>query len=242
MSNGTGIITSGLRTQPVGTIMKGIYISETQAFNPEDFCISQFYEKYIAKILIPHGLIQERVRKMAESIFLHYSNFDEEFILLATMNGAFAFLANLSDALIDYSNAKQSLHRPLYFIEFLKCSSYFGTKQASNVNFSPDLARVLNSCKKKHVLIVEDLIDSGHTLTKLRECLENNEALSVRTACCFSKRTVKWNGFVPDWVGFDVDDHFIVGYGCDLDEYFRDLPHVCIFKADLINELLDNKL
>nr|XP_027202173.1 hypoxanthine-guanine-xanthine phosphoribosyltransferase-like [Dermatophagoides pteronyssinus] len=221
--------------------MKGVYIPETQAFDPGDFCMTSFYKKYVSKILIPHGLIKERVKKMAESIFLHYSKLDGEFIILTTMNGAFAFFATLSESLIDYSTAKQCLRRPPYFVEFLKCSSYFGTEQASDVNFSSDVTRVLNACKKKHVLIVEDLIDSGHTLTKLRENLETNKTLSVKTACCFSKRTTKWNGFTPDWVGFDVDDHFIVGYGCDLNEYFRDLPHICIFKADKINELLEGK-
>ena len=78
------------------------------------------------------------------------------------------------------------------------------------------------------VLIVEDIIDTGNTLAKFCDILNEKAPKSVRVASLLEKRTPKSNGFKGDFVGFDIPDHFIVGYCLDYNEHFRDLDHVCV--------------
>merc|ERR1712098_374366 len=85
----------------------------------------------------------------------------------------------------------------------------------------------LDSLAGKNVLIVEDIIDTGRTMTKLLNTLAKFCPKSVKTACLLRKRTPLSSGYIPDYVGFEIPDKSVVGYALDYNEYFRDLMHIC---------------
>ena len=89
----------------------------------------------------------------------------------------------------------------------------------------------MSSIKGKNVLIVEDIIDTGRTMVKLLNVLSKYEPKSVRVCSLLLKRTPLSNGYQPDYAGFSIPEKFVVGYALDLNEHFRDLEHICVFKA-----------
>ena len=90
------------------------------------------------------------------------------------------------------------------------------------------MANVEKSLRGKNVLIVEDMIDTGRTMQKLLKTISKYEPKSVKVACLLRKRTPLSDGFVPDYVGFEIPNKYLVGYALDYNEYFRDLSHVCV--------------
>jgi hypoxanthine phosphoribosyltransferase len=82
--------------------------------------------------------------------------------------------------------------------------------------------------KNKNLLVIEDIVDSGRTMKAFTEKLNTMNAKSVKVASLFLKRTPLSNGYIPDYVGFEIPNHFIVGYCLDYNEHFRDLEHVCV--------------
>ena len=89
----------------------------------------------------------------------------------------------------------------------------------------------LSDLKGKNVLVVEDIVDTGRTMQKLLNTLKKYEPKKILVACLLRKRTPLSDGYIPDYVGFEIPDKFVIGYALDYNEYFRDLPHLC-----LINE------
>lgn len=86
----------------------------------------------------------------------------------------------------------------------------------------------MSSIKGKNLLIVEDIIDTGKTMMKLLETLREHQPKSISVACLLRKRTPLSNGYIPDYVGFEIPDRFVIGHGFDYNEYFRDMLHICV--------------
>ena len=175
----------------------------------------------IERVLLSEEEIQTAVKRLAAQIDEDYKGRSTKLLLLCILKGSVVFMGDLMKALSIPTE-----------IDFMKVSSYgSGTQTSGRVNIILDLHRKdLADCD---ILIVEDIIDSGRTLSYLTEYLAINGAHSVRTCTMLDKpdrRTVK---FVPDYVGAVVPDEFVVGYGLDYDEKYRSLPYVGVLKRSV---------
>ena len=166
------------------------------------------------QVLISEADIQARVSELAEQISSDYEDLGEV-VLVGVLKGAFIFLADLS----------RSLKIPRV-IEFIAVSSYgSGSRSSGAVRLVMD---VRGNIEGKHVLIVEDIVDTGHTLEYLIGMLESHGPASVRT-CALVRKTERAEVDVHvDYLGFDIPDKWVVGYGLDYAEQNRTLPYIGI--------------
>jgi hypoxanthine phosphoribosyltransferase len=163
-------------------------------------------------ILIPTDAIQSRVRELADEIRRDHPNGVH---LVGVLKGAFVFMSDLSRAVgADVS------------IDFIALSSYGNSATSSGqVQLLKDLDA---SIEGRDVVIVEDIVDTGLTLTYLQDILRARAPRRLRTACLLSKPSRRKVPVVVDYVGFDIDDQFVVGYGLDHAERYRALPYIAI--------------
>ncbi len=167
-------------------------------------------------VLISEEEIQQRVAALAERISTDYDD-DDELVLVGVLKGSFIFLADLSRAL--------TIPRT---IEFIAVSSYgSGSKSTGAVRLVMD---VRGNIEDKHVLIVEDIVDTGHTLKYLIGMLESHRPASVKTCALVRKAERAEVEVVVDYLGFDIGDEWVVGYGLDYAEQNRTLPYIGVVK------------
>ena len=162
--------------------------------------------------------IAKRVKELAKEIAASCSG-KKKLTLVVVLKGAFMFAADLAREI----NALETA--PKLEIEFVKASSYGqGTVSSGKiqVELRPDL-------KGKHVLIVEDIVDTGRTLKKMRKMIEE-EAASVRICTFLDKKERREVEVEVEFVGFEIPNKFVVGYGIDCAEEFRELPYVATVK------------
>lgn len=173
---------------------------------------------YSLEKLISKEEIAEKVKELGEQITRDYH--DKDTIFVGILKGSFIFLADLARA-VDIEKLE---------ISFMMVSSYgSGTKSSGNITIKKDLETDL---KGKHVLIVEDIVDSGNTLSYLKKYLSNREAASVKICTILDKPSRRQTELVADYSGFEIPDAFAVGYGLDYDEKFRQLPDVCVLHLE----------
>jgi len=206
-----------------------------KGFDPNMFTIPEKYMDYVESVLIPEGLVSNRVDKVALQIHHHYSKVLEEgesLKLVGILKGGYKFFNVLADKL-QALNAVLPVTVPLQ-MEFIKVKSYENDKSTGNVKITgTDNAKSWN---EKHVMLVEDIIDTGHTMAELVKFLWKIEPKSLKVAAMTVKRTPKSNGFLPDFAGFEIPDKFVIGYALDYNEVFRDLQHVCIINQSGIEK------
>lgn len=164
------------------------------------------------RVLISAGDIQRRVRELAAEIDKDYPA--GPIYLVSVLKGAFIFVADLARA----------LKRPCVRIEFMGISSY-GTEKSSSGQVK--LTRDLDvSIEGQHVLIVEDIIDSGVTLTYLKRLLEQRNPRSLEIVTLLDKPNRRLQPVDVKYVGFHIPDEFVVGYGLDFAEDYRNLSEI----------------
>jgi len=164
------------------------------------------------KVLISEDQIQTRVLELAEQISADYKDADD-LVMVGVLKGSFIFLADLSRQL--------SISRT---IEFIAVSSYGNGSLASGaVRLVMDVRGNLDG---KHVLIVEDIVDTGHTLSYLIGILESHGPASIRTCALLHKAERAEVDVVCDYIGFGIGDEWVVGYGLDYAEQNRTLPYI----------------
>jgi len=170
------------------------------------------------EVLLSEAEIQRRVQELADEISSDYSG-KGELILVGVLKGAFIFLADLSRRL--------SIPRS---IEFMAVSSYENGKQASSaVRLVMDMRKNIEG---KHVLLVEDIVDTGRTLDFLGELLAARKPKSVKT-CALVRKPVRTRVDARvDYLGFEIPDRWVVGYGLDYDEQNRTLPFIAVINPD----------
>ena len=170
--------------------------------------------KDIAKILVSEEEIDKITTRIAAEIDRDYCGEDKNLILVCILKGSIVFMGDLM----------KKITVPVE-IDCMKASSYgAGTVTTGTVNIHLDLIRPdLGACD---ILIVEDIIDSGTTLSYLTKYLKNKGARSVRTCTLLDKPSRRKVDFVPDYCGTVIPDEFVVGYGLDYDEKYRALPYV----------------
>ncbi len=179
-------------------------------------------EQDIDRILISTDEIQERIRDLAASINDTYADEDRP-LLVCILKGAFMFLADLTRHL-------EMRHE----VDFMETSSYGARTESSGVvRILLDLER---NIQDRHVLIVEDIVDSGRTLDYVTRNLETRDPASVRVCTLLNKPTRRVIDVGLDFVGFEVPDEFVVGYGLDFDEEYRNLPFIGVLKEKIYVE------
>ena len=164
------------------------------------------------KVLITEEQIARRVRELGEEITVFYDGKPLTVVIL--MNGALPFGADLVRA----------VKLPLRW-DCFSCSSYSGDRSSEKMNVRGELK---NPVAGRHLLIVDDVLDTGFTLKTIREDMLKCGALSVRT-CVLLNKNVSGKYFIqPDWTGFDIPDQYVVGYGLDSNEEYRNLPYIAV--------------
>ena len=166
------------------------------------------------QILIPAERIQARISELAGQIEADYPP-GEEIHLVCVLKGGFVFMADLVRAM-----------GPRVTLDFIAVSSYgTGKKSSGEVRMLKDLDSRLEG---RHVIIVEDIVDTGLTLTYLQDILRARAPRTLRTACFLSKPSRRVVDVTVEYVGFTIDDHFVVGYGLDYGEKYRNLQDISV--------------
>jgi len=172
----------------------------------------------ILKVLISEKELQEKTKELAAQVSKDYK--DKKILIISVLKGAFVFAADFMRALDIMSE-----------IEFMVLSSYgASTKSSGVVQIVKDIQRDIAGYD---VLIVEDILDSGLTLSYLKKLLLTRGANSVKVCTILNKPDRRKADIEPDYSGFDVPDEFVVGYGLDFDEKYRQLPYVGILKKEV---------
>lgn len=180
-------------------------------------------EDDVASVLIDEKQIQNRISELAASIEADYGD-QEDLLLICVLKGGYMFLADLSRA----------LKRP-HELDFMGISSYgAGTTSSGAVQIIMDLKAPITD---RNVLIVEDIIDSGRTLEYMRRNLLARGPASLRICSLLSKPARREIDVAVDYVGFEIPDEFVVGYGLDFDEEYRNLPYIAILKPAVFEHL-----
>lgn len=164
------------------------------------------------EVLFTKEQIGRRVAELAERISADYAG--RELIVIGVLKGAFIFMADLVRAL-----------QVPCVVDFVRLASYgSGSQTAGKVVLTKDLE---TSIRDKDILIVEDIVDTGLTLSHLVNWLKERNPRSLRVCALLDKRARRKVPFEADYVGFAIEDRFVVGYGLDFDERSRFLPDVC---------------
>lgn len=167
-------------------------------------------------VLLDAGTIQARVQELAREIERDYDT-SEEILLVCVLKGGFVFMADLARAM-----------STRVAMDFIAVSSYgSGTKSSGEVRFQKDLDV---SLENRNVVVIEDIVDTGLTLKYLQEILRSRAPRSLRTACLLSKPSRRQVDVTVDYVGFTIEDRFVVGYGLDYAEKYRNLPYIAVLQ------------
>ena len=175
----------------------------------------------VERILVSEKEIDEITTRLAAQIDEDYKGSDKRLILLCILKGSIVFMGDLM----------KKIKLPVE-IDCMKVSSYGrGTDSSGTVNIQLDLVRPdLPECD---VLIIEDIVDSGITLSYLVKYLLGKGANSVKTCTLLDKPTRRRVDYTPDYCGTEIPDEFVVGYGLDFDERYRALPYVGVLKPSV---------
>ena len=179
----------------------------------------------IERVLIDGATIAARVREMAEQVTRDHSppnvDGDAEVTIVPILTGAMIFAADLIRAI------------PLAMrINLMTVSSYPG--QSVRSRGSEVLSQQLSDVAGRHVVLVDDILDSGGTLATVVPVLKDAGAASVRTAVLLRKKLAAPPKLEADYVGFEIPDEFVVGYGLDYDSLYRNLPDIVVLKKEVV--------
>lgn len=169
----------------------------------------------IEEILVPADALQSRIQTLAQRIAQDYTG--KDLLLVGVLKGAAMFMVDLA----------RNIEIPLE-MDFMAVSSYGNDTESSGV------VRILKDLDApiagKHVLVVEDIVDSGMTLRYLLELLENRKPASLRVCSLLDKGKAAGSGIQTDYLGFTIPDRFVVGYGLDYAQKYRNLPYIGVLK------------
>jgi len=199
-----------------------VIIKETNTYSIDAFTLPHHYAESIKSVLIPKGMIKDRIEKLARDIHADYQ--DRDLILICILKGGEKFFADISHYL-DILNSNDLAHSVPFKHDYLRASSYQNDHSTGNVKLT---LTDFENLKKKDILLIEDIIDTGKTMMNIIAELKKYAPNSIKVASLLVKDTDKSNGYTPDYAGFIIPDLFVVGYCLDYNENFRDLSHICI--------------
>ena len=173
----------------------------------------------IERVLITDEQIKEKIEQLGEKISNDYKHSDN-FLLVGVLKGAVLFMSDLI----------RHIDIPLQ-IDFMAVSSYGSSTESSGVvRILKDLDETVEG---KDLLIVEDIIDSGLTLSYMCNILKSRKPASVKICALLDKPSRRKVDLNVDYLGFEIPDHFVVGYGLDYAEKYRNLPYICVLKPEI---------
>ena len=184
--------------------------------------MSNCMEKDIERVLLTEEQLKARVAELGAQISADYAG--KEPVLVSVLRGSYIFMADLTRA-IDC----------MCQVDFMAVSSYgSGTASSGQVNILKDLS---DSIEGKDIIVVEDILDSGNTLYYLLQVLQARHPASIRLCTLLDKPSRRVKPIQADYSGFEVPDAFVVGYGLDYDERYRNLPYIgvlkpCVYEKD----------
>ena len=168
------------------------------------------------RVLISADTIATRIRELAHQIDSEYPP-DARVHMVCVLKGGFIFLADLVRHM-----------SPRVTLDFIAVSSYAkGTTSSGQVRVLKDLD---SNVEGRHVILVEDIVDTGLTLHYLQDLLKARAPKSLKTACLLSKPSRRKVAVEVEYIGFTIEDHFVVGYGLDYAEKYRNLPYIAILQ------------
>lgn len=174
------------------------------------------YEKRIKRVLITEEEIKEAVAKAGKVIDSYYDG--KPLILVSILKGSFVFMADVCRAVTVPSE-----------VAFMCAKSYYeGTDSSGVVKITMDLDRDVTDC---NVVIVEDIVDTGRTLNDIVKLIKNRGAASVKIVTLLDKPSRRLVDFKADLSLFTIPDHFVIGYGLDCAEFYRNLPYIAEYDA-----------
>jgi hypoxanthine phosphoribosyltransferase len=173
------------------------------------------------RILFHETTILSRLDQLAAQISADYR--ERELTVIAVLNGSLMFMADLL----------RRIPLPLK-LDCLSVASYHGRAETSGEVIFKQIA--LPDVTGRHILILDDILDSGHTLAAIRDKLETAKPLSVRVCVLLSKKKRRACSVDADYIGFEIEDEFVVGYGLDFMERYRNLPYIGVLRSDLISQ------
>ncbi|MBI2520533.1 MAG: hypoxanthine phosphoribosyltransferase [Bdellovibrio sp.] len=169
------------------------------------------------EIYISEDQIKNKITELAYRINEDFSG--QELVVICVLNGAFMFCADLL----------REITLPVT-MEFIKASSYIsGTQSSGEIKFEVDVKKNLAG---KNVLIIEDIVDTGLTITKIMEKLKTHVPAKIKLASLLFKPSRNIHPVKIDYLGFEIQDKFVIGFGLDYDGRFRELPYIGIFDED----------
>lgn len=172
----------------------------------------------IDHILISEEALQKRVAELGAQISADYAG--KAPLLVSVLRGSFIFMADLTRHI-----------QPFCQVDFMAVSSYgAGTTSSGQVNIVKDLT---DSIEGKDILVIEDILDSGNTLSYLFQLLKARNPASLKLCTLLDKPSRRQKPIQADYVGFTVPDEFVVGYGLDYDELYRNLPYIGVLKPQV---------
>lgn len=176
------------------------------------------FDNDIQEVLFSEEQLKNRVQEIARQITADYQG--KEIMLISVLRGSFVFMADLCRA-IDLPCT----------LDFMAVSSYGkGTKSSGQVQITKDLSEDITD---RHIIVVEDILDSGNTLSYLLKILENRHPASIRLCTLLDKPDRRTKPVQVHYSGFTIPDAFVVGYGLDYAEKYRNLPYVGVLKPEV---------
>ena len=175
-------------------------------------------DELVGRILVDKEKLQTRVKELGQTISADYQG--KDLVLICVLKGGVAFLVDLM----------RQITIP-HEIDFLAISSY-GVGQRESTGVVRILMDLAASIENRDVLIVEDIVDSGQTMTYLLRTLWARNPASLRVCTILNKPSRRVVNVPLDYIGFDIPDEFVLGYGLDLDEKYRNLPYVAVLKGE----------
>ncbi len=173
---------------------------------------------FVEEVLLNHDEIVERSKELGRIITSDYKL--KTPLLIGLLKGSIPFMAEL----IKYINCPMEM-------DFMKVSSYLGTESTGRVNITSDLAIDISG---RDILIVEDIVDSGLTLMKVIEVLNERKPNSIEIVTLLNKnegRIIK--GLIPKYIGFSIPNKFVIGFGLDYNELYRNLDYIGVLKPSI---------
>jgi len=173
----------------------------------------------LERVLFDEPAINRRLDELAEQISNDYR--DRDLTVIAVLNGSMMFMADLL----------RRIPLPLK-LDCLSVASYHGKTQGSGEVIFKQVA--LPDMIDRDILILDDILDSGHTLAAIREKLETAKPRSIRVCVLLSKKKKRAQQIVADYLGFEIEDEFVVGFGLDFMEGYRNLPCIGVLRKELM--------
>lgn len=173
----------------------------------------------VEKVLVSKEEIETRCKELGKQISDDYRSTNETPLLVALLKGSVPFLAELI----------KHIDLDIQF-DFMDVSSYQGTQSVGDVKIVKDLD---TSIKDKRILLVEDIVDTGRTLKKVTQLLMNKDAKDVKVVALLDKPDRRVVDIEADYVGFAIPNEFVVGFGLDYDEHYRNFPYIGVLKPEI---------